>query len=164
MKELDAFLKQNYEELSSLYKSKGISKETWEDALHNVVIRLYETPIKTLLIRMDQTNFFNYVNRMTSNDILYGYRVQFQEKKIKSEYKVITEIDNIEETKLPPVIHNIKDELKNVFWFDRLVFEQYVNEDITFQEFSIKTNIPKPTLYKSYRNVLDKLKDQFNEE
>ena len=84
---------------------------------------------------------------------------------LKRKGKNIT-IVNIEDTNLSQYDYDvdydeaygkIKDELKNMFWYDRKVFE-IVNEGESIAEFSRKSYIEYFSLYNTYRKVKEKLK------
>ena len=51
----------------------------------------------------------------------------------------------------------VKDELKNMFWYDRKVFE-IINEGESIADFSRNSYIEYYSLYNTYRKVKDKLK------
>jgi len=84
---------------------------------------------------------------------------------LKRKGKNIT-IVNIEDTNLSQYDYDvdydqaydkIKGELKNMFWYDRKVFE-IVNEGESIAEFSRKSYIEYFSLYNTYRKVKEKLK------
>ena len=102
------------------------------------------------------------------NDINYYYIFKVLKTlyiDLKRKGKNIT-IINIEDTNLSQYDYDvdydeaygkIKDELKNMFWYDRKVFE-IVNEGESIADFSRNSYIEYYSLYNTYRKVKEKLK------
>lgn len=135
--------------------SFGCSKTIAEDIVQEMYIKI--------LLKLE-----NGLDIMYEDDINYYYIFKVLKTlyiDLKRKGKNI-KIINIEDTNLSQYDFDVdfdeaygivKDELKNMFWYDRKVFE-IINEGESIADFSRNSYIEYYSLYNTYRKVKDKLK------
>ena len=135
--------------------SFGCSKTIAEDIVQEMYIKI--------LLKLK-----NGLDIMYENEINYYYIFKVLKTlyiDLKRKGKNI-KIINIEDTNLSQYDFDVdydeaygivKDELKNMFWYDRKVFE-IINEGESIADFSRNSYIEYYSLYNTYRKVKDKLK------
>jgi len=135
--------------------SFGCSKTIAEDIVQEMYIKI--------LLKLE-----NGLDIMYENEINYYYIFKVLKTlyiDLKRKGKNI-KIINIEDTNLSQYDFDVdydeaydivKDELKNMFWYDRKVFE-IINEGESIADFSRNSYIEYYSLYNTYRKVKDKLK------
>ena len=135
--------------------SFGCSKTIAEDIVQEMYIKI--------LLKLE-----NGLDIMYEDDINYYYIFKVLKTlyiDLKRKGKNI-KIINIEDTNLSQYDFDVdydeaydivKNELKNMFWYDRKVFE-IINEGESIADFSRNSYIEYYSLYNTYRKVKDKLK------
>ena len=135
--------------------SFGCSKTIAEDIVQEMYIKI--------LLKLE-----NGLDIMYEDEINYYYIFKVLKTlyiDLKRKGKNI-KIINIEDTNLSQYDYDVdydeaydivKDELKNMFWYDRKVFE-IINEGESIADFSRNSYIEYYSLYNTYRKVKDKLK------
>ncbi len=135
--------------------SFGCPAETSEDIVQEMYIKIHKKLNKGLdIMYKDEVNYY-YIFK-TLRTLFYD---------LKRKEKNIT-IINIEDVDIDKSISDIdydkayaiiKNELDNMFWYDRKVFE-IINSGESIAEFSRKSYIQYYSLYNTYNKVKDKLK------
>ena len=135
--------------------SFGCPAETSEDIVQEMYIKIHKKLNKGLdIMYKDEVNYY-YIFK-TLRSLFYD---------LKRKEKNIT-IINIEDVDIDKSISDIdydkayaiiKNELDNMFWYDRKVFE-IINSGESIAEFSRKSYIQYYSLYNTYNKVKDKLK------
>ena len=135
--------------------SFGCPSETSEDIVQEMYIKIHKKLNKGLdIMYKDEVNYY-YIFK-TLRTLFYD---------LKRKEKNIT-IINIEDVDIDKSISDIdydkayaiiKEELDNMFWYDRKVFE-IINSGESIAEFSRKSYIQYYSLYNTYNKVKDKLK------
>ena len=135
--------------------SFGCPSETSEDIVQEMYIKIHKKLNKGLdIMYKDEVNYY-YIFK-TLKTLFYD---------LKRKEKNIT-IINIEDVDIDKSISDIdydkayaiiKEELDNMFWYDRKVFE-IINSGESIAEFSRKSYIQYYSLYNTYNKVKDKLK------
>ena len=135
--------------------SFGCPAETSEDIVQEMYIKIHKKLNKGLdIMYKDEVNYY-YIFK-TLRSLFYD---------LKRKEKNIT-IINIEDVDIDKSISDIdydkayaiiKEELDNMFWYDRKVFE-IINSGESIAEFSRKSYIQYYSLYNTYNKVKDKLK------
>ena len=135
--------------------SFGCPAETSEDIVQEMYIKIHKKLNKGLdIMYNDEVNYY-YIFK-TLRTLFYD---------LKRKEKNIT-IINIEDVDIDKSISDIdydkayaiiKNELDNMFWYDRKVFE-IINSGESIAEFSRKSYIQYYSLYNTYNKVKDKLK------
>ena len=135
--------------------SFGCPSETSEDIVQEMYIKIHKKLNKGLdIMYNDEVNYY-YIFK-TLKTLFYD---------LKRKEKNIT-IINIEDVDIDKSISDIdydkayaiiKNELDNMFWYDRKVFE-IINSGESIAEFSRKSYIQYYSLYNTYNKVKDKLK------
>tara|TARA_R110000850_G_scaffold127533_1_gene246623 strand:+ start:273 stop:737 length:465 start_codon:yes stop_codon:yes gene_type:complete len=135
--------------------SFGCSKTIAEDIVQEMYIKI--------LLKLE-----NGLDIMYEDEINYYYIFKVLKTlyiDLKRKGKNI-KIINIEDTNLSQYDYDVdydeaydivKDELKNMFWYDRKVFE-IINEGESIADFSRNSYIEYYSLYNTYRKVKEKLK------
>ncbi len=135
--------------------SFGCPSETSEDIVQEMYIKIHKKLTNGLdIMYNDEVNYY-YIFK-TLRTLFYD---------LKRKEKNIT-IINIEDVDIDKSISDIdydkayaiiKNELDNMFWYDRKVFE-IINSGESIAEFSRKSYIQYYSLYNTYNKVKDKLK------
>ena len=135
--------------------SFGCPAETSEDIVQEMYIKIHKKLTNGLdIMYKDEVNYY-YIFK-TLRSLFYD---------LKRKEKNIT-IINIEDVDIDKSISDIdydkayaiiKEELDNMFWYDRKVFE-IINSGESIAEFSRKSYIQYYSLYNTYNKVKDKLK------
>lgn len=138
-----------------IVQSFGCAKETSEDLVQEMYIKIHNKLVKGLnIMYKDEINYY-YIFK-TLRSLFYD---------LKRKEKNIT-ILNIDDVVFNPGItdidyneayHKIQKELSQMFWYDRKVFE-IINGGESIAEFSRKSYIQYYSLYNTYNKVKDKLK------
>ena len=118
-----------------------------------------------LLIRNTQKGVdFSYgddINYYYCFRILRGLYVDLMRKKLKYTF---TELDGLEisdanDVNYVETYEKIQKALKQIFWYDRTVYEIIERQGISISELSRKTDISYYSLYNTYTKVKSKLKE-----
>lgn len=131
-----------------------------ETEVQDIVQEMY-----VLLIRNTQKGVdFSYgddINYYYCFRILRGLYVDLMRKKLK--YKLIElnglEIVQGDDTNYVEVYEKIQNALKEIYWYDRKVFEIVNEQGVSISELSRKTNISYYSLYNTFNKVKSKLKE-----
>jgi len=154
-KEVILLLAKKHKTWINIVLSFGCSKTIAEDIVQEMYIKI--------LLKLE-----NGLDIMYEDDINYYYIFKVLKTlyiDLKRKGKNI-KIINIEDTNLSQYDFDVdydeaydivKDELKNMFWYDRKVFE-IINEGESIADFSRNSYIEYYSLYNTYRKVKDKLK------
>jgi len=131
-----------------------------ETEVQDIVQEMY-----VLLIRNTQKGVdFSYgddINYYYCFRILRGLYVDLMRKKLRYTF---TELDGLEisesnEVNYVETYEKIQKALKQIFWYDRTVYEIIERQGISISELSRKTDISYYSLYNTYTKVKSKLKD-----
>ena len=131
-----------------------------ETEVQDIVQELY-----LLLIRNTQKGVdFSYgddINYYYCFRILRGLYVDLMRKKLKYTF---TDLDGIQisdtnEVNYVEAYEKIQVALKQIFWYDRTVYEIIERQGISISELSRKTDISYYSLYNTYTKVKSKLKE-----
>jgi len=131
-----------------------------ETEVQDIVQEMY-----VLLIRNTQKGVdFSYgddINYYYCFRILRGLYVDLMRKKLRYTF---TELDGLEisdtnEVNYAETYEKIQKALKQIFWYDRTVYEIIERQGISISELSRKTDISYYSLYNTYTKVKSKLKE-----
>ena len=131
-----------------------------ETEVQDIVQEMY-----VLLIRNTQKGVdFSYgddINYYYCFRILRGLYVDLMRKKLRYTF---TQLDGLEisesnEVNYVETYEKIQKALKQIFWYDRTVYEIIERQGISISELSRKTDISYYSLYNTYTKVKSKLKD-----
>jgi len=131
-----------------------------ETEVQDIVQEMY-----VLLIRNTQKGVdFSYgddINYYYCFRILRGLYVDLMRKKLRYTF---TELDGLEisdtnEVNYAETYEKIQKALKQIFWYDRTVYEIIERQEISISELSRKTDISYYSLYNTYTKVKSKLKE-----
>jgi DNA-directed RNA polymerase specialized sigma24 family protein len=131
-----------------------------ETEVQDIVQEMY-----VLLIRNTQKGVdFSYgddINYYYCFRILRGLYVDLMRKKLKYTF---TELDGLEisdanDVNYVETYEKIQKALKQIFWYDRTVYEIIERQGISISELSRKTDISYYSLYNTYTKVKSKLKE-----
>ena len=147
----------------NIVMSFGIKdKDLAEDIVQEAYIKLHEATQRGLdLYFEDDINhvyFFKILNSLTRD---YQRAEKKNPKESLKEYLDITEdINDIEEDyKVDEKMLKIQDILNNLYWYDAKVFE-ILSSGITVAELSRNTGISYYSLYNTYKNVKEIIKQK----
>ena len=142
-----------------LVQAFGCNKDTAEDITQEMYIRMHkilsngtdimynETEVNAYYVLKTLKSIFIDMKRKESNKS--GIEVEWEGVSFSIESDHIVEYDQKYEV--------IKEELKNMYWFDSKVFE-LINAGENISSLSRKTTIPYYTLYNTYKKVYNHLK------
>tara|TARA_R100001443_G_scaffold112398_1_gene125929 strand:+ start:191 stop:754 length:564 start_codon:yes stop_codon:yes gene_type:complete len=109
---------------------------------------------------------------ITSSRSTYYYKYRKYYTKIDGSFNNIFDKKNI--SQIPDfidesiykklAIEKIERELKNMYWYDKKVFEVYYNEGHTLDSLAKKTGISRNSLFSTIKKVRTKLKEILNDE
>lgn len=131
-----------------------------ETEVQDIVQEMY-----VLLIRNTQKGVdFSYgddINYYYCFRILRGLYVDLMRKKLRYTF---TELDGLEisdanDVNYVETYEKIQKALKQIFWYDRTVYEIIERQGISISELSRKTDISYYSLYNTYTKVKSKLKE-----
>jgi len=131
-----------------------------ETEVQDIVQELY-----LLLIRNTQKGVdFSYgddINYYYCFRILRGLYVDLMRKKLKYTFTDLEgiQISDTNEVNYVEAYEKIQQALKQIFWYDRTVYEIIERQGISISELSRKTDISYYSLYNTYTKVKSKLKD-----
>jgi len=131
-----------------------------ETEVQDIVQELY-----LLLIRNTKKGVdFSYgddINYYYCFRILRGLYVDLMRKKLKYTFTDLEgiQISDTNEVNYVEAYEKIQQALKQIFWYDRTVYEIIERQGISISELSRKTDISYYSLYNTYTKVKSKLKD-----
>lgn len=137
-----------------IVKSFGCSKETAEDLVQEMYIKIFKYLEKggSNIMYKDEINYYFIFKTLNS---------VFIDLKRKGKNIKMVEIDNleIEHTDVDYDLANekIKNSLSKMYWYDRKVFE-IINEGESIAELSRKSKINYYSLYNTYHKIKKELK------
>ncbi len=142
-----------------LVQAFGCNKDTAEDITQEMYLRMHkvlsngtdvmynETEVNAYYVLKTLKSIFIDMKRKENNKS--GIEVEWEGVGFSMESDHIVEYDQKYEI--------IKEELKNMYWFDSKVFE-LINAGENISSLSRKTTIPYYTLYNTYKKVYNHLK------
>ena len=131
-----------------------------ETEVQDIVQELY-----LLLIRNTQKGVdFSYgddINYYYCFRILRGLYVDLMRKKLKYTFTDLEgiQISDTNDVNYVEAYEKIQEALKQIFWYDRTVYEIIERQGISISELSRKTDISYYSLYNTYTKVKSKLKE-----
>ena len=131
-----------------------------ETEVQDIVQEMY-----VLLIRNTQKGVdFSYgddINYYYCFRILRGLYVDLMRKKIRYTFTDLEglQISDTDEVNYVEAYEKIQEALKQIFWYDRKVYEIIEEQGISISELSRKTDISYYSLYNTYTKVKSKLKE-----
>lgn len=137
-----------------IVKSFGCSKETAEDLVQEMYIKIYKYLEKggNSIMYNDEINYYFIFKTLNS---------VFIDLKRKGKNIKMVEIDNLEindiDINYEENYKRITDALSKMYWYDRKVFE-IINGGESIADFSRNSNIKYYSLYWTYNKVKEKLK------
>ena len=137
-----------------IVKSFGCSKETAEDLVQEMYIKIYKYIEKggNSIMYNDEINYYFIFKTLNS---------VFIDLKRKGKNIKMVEIDNLEindiDINYEENYKRITDALSKMYWYDRKVFE-IINEGESIAELSRQSKINYYSLYNTYKKVKNKLK------
>ena len=137
-----------------IVKSFGCSKETAEDLVQEMYIKIYKYLEKggSSIMYNDEINYYFIFKTLNS---------VFIDLKRKGKNIKMVEIDNLEindiDINYEENYKRITDALSKMYWYDRKVFE-IINEGESIAELSRQSKINYYSLYNTYHKVKTKLK------
>jgi DNA-directed RNA polymerase specialized sigma24 family protein len=138
-----------------IVKSFGCTKETAEDLVQEMYIKIYKYLEKG-------GNNIQYKDEINYYFIFKALNSVFIDFKRKTKNIKMVEIENIEinysDVDYDTSYEKITNALSKMYWYDRKVFE-IINEGESVAEFSRKSMIPYYSLYNTYHKVKKELKN-----
>ncbi len=131
-----------------------------ETEVQDIVQEMY-----VLLIRNTQKGVdFSYgddINYYYCFRILRGLYVDLMRKKLRYTFTDLEgiQISDTDEVNYVEAYEKIQEALKQIFWYDRKVYEIIEEQGISISELSRKTDISYYSLYNTYTKVKSKLKE-----
>ena len=138
-------------------KKMGCTKQEAEDIVGDMYINIGLMLKRGLDISYgDEVNYF-YIYRALRNAFINFKKKQQKEAKVGLEFTY--ELSDAEQIDFDEAQKIVDEELKNLNWYDRQVFELIQNE-YSIRELSDKTKITYHSLYNTYRKVKGQLIDK----
>ena len=138
----------------------GCTQDEAEDIVGNMYVIIGTMLKKGLNIAYgDDVNYY-YIYLTLKTSFLQMKNRQTKEKKVSID--LILDIESGEYVDFDAANDIILEELDNVHWYDKKVFE-LIQGEYSITELSNKTNITYHSLYNTYRKTKQKLKDKIIE-
>jgi DNA-directed RNA polymerase specialized sigma24 family protein len=139
--------------------SFGCNRETAEDLVQEMYIKIQLKINKGLDISFGNDEI-NHIYIFKTLRTLF-LDLKRKEKNIYFESEEVLESFgyNIQLNDYDKIYNEVKKELKNMYWYDRKIFE-LIDNGKSIAELSRDTNISYYSLYNTYRKVIEKLKEK----
>ena len=149
---------QRHKEWHYLTMAFGCNRETAEDIVQNMYIRIYKILQKGTDIMFNKNDVNTFYIIKTLKSIFLDMKrkeknyldVNYEEEAYKIQVDMNQDYNTVHE--------RITNELSKLYWFDSKVFD-IINSGIKISDLSKKTTIPYYTLYNTYRKVYNHLKN-----
>jgi len=143
--------------------SFGCTKETAEDIVQEMYIKIHKTLLKgnatDIMYKGDEINYY-YIFK-TLNSVFIDLKRKGKNNIVISMDEVgklnFAKIESDETVAFEQSFTKVQDALKKMYWYDRKVFE-IINGGESIAELSRKSLIPYYSLYNTYHKVKSKLK------
>ena len=132
-----------------------------ETEVQDIVQELYLLLIRNTQKGVDFSYGDNDINYYYCFRILRGLYVDLMRKKLKYTFTDLEgiQISDTNDVNYVEAYEKIQEALKQIFWYDRKVYEIIEEQGISISELSRKTDISYYSLYNTYTKVKSKLKD-----
>lgn len=132
-----------------------------ETEVQDIVQELYLLLIRNTQKGVDFSYGDNDINYYYCFRILRGLYVDLMRKKLKYTFTDLEgiQISDTNDVNYVEAYEKIQEALKQIFWYDRTVYEIIERQGISISELSRKTDISYYSLYNTYTKVKSKLKD-----
>tara|TARA_R100001443_G_scaffold41575_1_gene54998 strand:- start:993 stop:1475 length:483 start_codon:yes stop_codon:yes gene_type:complete len=132
-----------------------------ETEVQDIVQELYLLLIRNTQKGVDFSYGDNDINYYYCFRILRGLYVDLMRKKLKYTFTDLEDIQisDTNDVNYVEAYEKIQEALKQIFWYDRKVYEIIEEQGISISELSRKTDISYYSLYNTYTKVKSKLKD-----
>jgi DNA-directed RNA polymerase specialized sigma24 family protein len=141
----------------NIVKSFGCNKETAEDIVQEMYIKIQRKLIEGLDIKYGDNDFnYSYVFRVLRNLFLDLKRKENKVYIVNIE-NVKEEIDVDDDTDYYKALEKVNLEINQLFWYDKKVYE-IIDDGSSIADLSRKTKIPYYSLYNTFKRVKEKLK------
>tara|TARA_R100000697_G_scaffold117313_1_gene138718 strand:+ start:356 stop:943 length:588 start_codon:yes stop_codon:yes gene_type:complete len=149
------FMQMNKQTLTDIYDKDGLEG----------LVKYGAVAIHRAITSSRSTYYYKYRKYYTKidgsfNTTFYAHTNKLEHKKDISQIPDV--IDESIYKKL--AIEKIERELKNMYWYDKKVFEVYYNEGHTLDSLAKKTGISRNSLFSTIKKVRTKLKEILNDE
>tara|TARA_R110000765_G_scaffold339021_3_gene429200 strand:+ start:300 stop:836 length:537 start_codon:yes stop_codon:yes gene_type:complete len=154
----------------SLLKNKYLA----EDVVQDVFLQLLNSNSNHLLWIFDSGNGISYINKiiavrcLSKKSQFYKQQIQYIKKKIdvnENELEYLYNKVNESSTYISDILLDKINEITKTFnEYERDIFMLYYQSNMTYQELSIETGIPKISIYNSVRKVKRKIWGKLNKE
>lgn len=166
---LELYLDQNLISASKLISSKRKGEDLSEDLFQSVFCYLAEHSEVELIQMNNKGVLYYYVIRLLRNQ--FSTKSKFQRDYLRSNStNYIPEIDTDEEEiiikdELIPLIPYIKSFLNSdaVHWYDKLIFEKYIQEGATLRSVANHTGIPSKSIWNTVKKVRKQIRNYLNQ-
>ena len=132
-----------------------------ETEVQDIVQELYLLLIRNTQKGVDFSYGDNDINYYYCFRILRGLYVDLMRKKLRYTFTDLEgiQISDTNEVNYVEAYEKIQQALKQIFWYDRKVYEIIEEQGISISELSRKTHISYYSLYNTYCKVKSKLKE-----
>ncbi|QDP63653.1 MAG: hypothetical protein Unbinned3987contig1001_29 [Prokaryotic dsDNA virus sp.] len=176
MSELDEFLKCNYEKLQKTSTTITGGNSDSGDLLHETILILYNKIDRGIIVKLiNENKFIFFIVRIMVNQ--YHSKTSPYHKKYRKYYEIldlnieltgwkeyylnIMQLNGIKQAQeFEKKLHKAQKILNNLDWFDAEVFRIYHMMGHSLNSMAKETGINRNTLYKSIKNVKNKLNDE----
>ena len=135
----------------------GASQYEAEDVVGSMYLILGQMLNKGLNISYgDDVNYF-YIYKTLKTSYLQMCLKKKKENKISID--LVLDLESGEYIDFNEANETVEDELKNLHWYDRKVYNM-IQDEYSITELSRKTNITYHSLYNTFRKVKDRLKEK----
>jgi len=149
-------ISERHKEWIYLVQCFGCNKETAEDIVQDMYIKMHKIISNGSNVMYNDTEINSYYILKTLKSIFIDHT-----RKNKTVYTQVEEqtekIQDFSAVDYQTKYNVVLEELKNLYWFDRKVFE-IINTGEKISDLSRKTTIPYYTLYNTYKKVYEHLK------
>jgi DNA-directed RNA polymerase specialized sigma24 family protein len=140
--------------------SFGCSKSIAEDIVQEMYLKIHDLLQKGLDISYgDDVNYY-YIYRTLKNSYYIYSSQESKIQKVGMEFLELVQEENTigNQKDVLSKMKKLNKVLNSVYWYDRKVFE-IISNGTSIAELSRKTNISYASLYNTYRNVKDIIKN-----
>jgi len=149
-------ISERHKEWIYLVQCFGCNKDTAQDIVQDMYIKMHKIISNGSNVMYNETEINSYYILKTLKSIFIDHTRK--NKAIHTPVEEQTEkIQDFSSVDYQAKYDIVLEELKNLYWFDRKVFE-IINTGEKISDLSRKTTIPYYTLYNTYKKVYEHLK------
>lgn len=140
--------------------SFGADEDTAKDCTQDMYIKVYtwmsRKQDRNLLYDEDQVNYFFIWKCLRS---IFLNHINHQNKFVYQDFGNDIDFSTEDEPDNDKILQDIEDKLKDLYWYDRKIFEMVYKTGISMLQISQKTGID----YSSIKRTIKKVKKQLND-